>query len=210
MEIAFVLYDGLTALDLVGPYETLAGHPTVTPRFVAAEAGPVRADNGMTLVADTTFADLPRPEVIVVPGSSRFMQALEHTALTDWLASASPTATWTTSVCTGSTLLAKAGILDGRPATTHWAARELLASLGAVVRNERVVRDGSVVTGAGVSAGIDMGLTLAAELFGEETAKAVQLLLEYDPQPPFDSGSPEKASQDTLVRLGTLLSGGER
>jgi transcriptional regulator GlxA family with amidase domain len=125
--------------------------------------------------------------------------------LVDWLASAHTTATWTTSVCTGSTLLAKAGILDGRPATTHWGARDLLASLGAVVRHERVVRDGSVITGAGVSAGIDMGLTLAAELWGEETARAIQLFLEYDPQPPFDSGSPEKASPETLATLATSV-----
>lgn len=205
MDIAFVLYDDLTALDLVGPFETLAGHPEVSPRFVADRTGPVRSDNGLTMFADTTFADLPRPDVIVVPGSSRWEAALSNTALLDWLAAAHPTATWTTSVCTGSTLLAKAGILTGRPATTHWGTRSVLASLGAEVRHERVVRDGSVITGAGVSAGIDMGLTLAAELWGEGMARVVQLMLEYDPRPPFDSGSPEKASPETIAGVAALL-----
>lgn len=205
MDIAFVLYDDLTALDLVGPFETLAGLPEVTPRFVADRTGPVRSDNGLTMVADTVFADLPRPDVIVVPGSSRWQAALSNTALLDWLAAAHPTATWTASVCTGSTLLAKAGILAGRPATTHWGTRAALAALGADVRHERVVRDGSVITGAGVSAGIDLGLTLVAEIWGEEVARVVQLMLEYDPRPPFDSGSPEKASPETIAAVGGLL-----
>ncbi|HEX2130384.1 MAG TPA: DJ-1/PfpI family protein [Actinophytocola sp.] len=205
MDIAYVLYDDLTALDVVGPYEAL-GHPSVTPRFVADRVGPVRADNGLVLHADTAFADLPRPDVIVVPGSSRFEQALlANTALVEWLAAAHPTATRTASVCSGSTLLAKAGVLAGRSATTHWAVRDLLASLGAVVRPDRVVRDGSVITAAGVSAGIDLGLVLAAELWGDDAARLVQLLLEYDPEPPFDSGSPEKASPETLAAATALL-----
>jgi transcriptional regulator GlxA family with amidase domain len=207
VDIAFVLYDNLTALDLVGPYETLAWHPSATPHFVAEETGPVHSDNGLIMHATTTFGDLPSPDVIVVPGSSRFVEALADTVLLDWLSAAHETATWTASVCTGSTLLAKAGILTGRPATTHWGARELLGSLGAVVSHERVVIDGSVITGAGVSAGIDLGLTLSAEIWGEETARAVQLMLEYDPRPPFDSGSPEKADPELLAKVGALLSG---
>lgn len=208
MDIAFVLYDGFTALDLVGPYETLSGHSTVSPHFVADRTGPVPADNGLVMHATATYADLPRPDVLVVPGSSRWAEALANTALLDWLAAAHRTATWTASVCTGSTLLAKAGILTGRPATTHWGTREVLAGLGAQVRHERVVRDGSVITGAGVSAGIDLGLTLAAELWGEEVARVVQLILEYDPRPPFDCGSPEKAGPELLAAAGRLLTSG--
>lgn len=206
LDIAFVLYDNLTALDLVGPYETLSWHPAATPHFVAEQTGPVYTDNGLVMHATTTFADLAAPDVIVVPGSSRFVDALEDTVLLDWLRAAHPHATWTASVCTGSTLLAKAGILTGRPATTHWGARELLGSLGAVVSHERVVIDGSVITGAGVSAGIDLGLTLSAEIWGEEAARAVQLMLEYDPRPPFDSGSPDKAGPELMAKVGQLLS----
>jgi transcriptional regulator GlxA family with amidase domain len=205
VDIAFVLYDDLTALDLVGPYEALAGHPSVRPHFVADLVGPVRADSGLTLHADTTFDQLARADVIVVPGSSRWRDALTNTALLTWLRSVSPTATWTTSVCTGSVLLAEAGLLTGRPATTHWIAREALAGYGVDVRDERVVRDGQVVTAAGVSAGIDMGLTLAGLLWGEEVARVVQLLLEYDPQPPFDSGSPERATPETLAAAASML-----
>jgi transcriptional regulator GlxA family with amidase domain len=205
VDIAFVLYDELTALDLVGPYEALAAHPAVRPRFVADRTGPVRADSGLTLFADTAFDELPRPDVIVVPGSSRFRTSLTNTALLTWLRSASPGATWTTSVCTGSVLLAAAGLLTGRPATTHWGARDVLAEYGVDVRDERVVRDGDVITAAGVSAGIDMGLTLAALLWGEDVARVVQLMLEYDPRPPFDSGSPERATPETLAAAGSLL-----
>ena len=194
MDAAFVLYEQMTALDLVGPYEMLAANPEITPHFVAERHGPVRADSGLQFNATATFDELPRPDLIVVPGSSHWRSILESSdALVAWLAAAHPTATWTTSVCTGSTLLAKAGILIGRPATTHWLAREVLADLGADARVERVIIDGDVVTAAGVSAGLDMGLTLVAELFDDDRAKLIQLVTEYDPQPPFDTGSPEKA-----------------
>jgi transcriptional regulator GlxA family with amidase domain len=193
VDIAFVLYDKFTALDLVGPYETLAAHPDVTPHFVAANRDIVHCDSGLPVQPTTTFDELTRPDVVVVPGSSRWQAALDDTALTSWLAAVHPTTTWTTSVCSGSTLLAKAGILRGRSATTHWAVRDCLADLGAIVSTDRVVADGKVVTGAGVSAGIDMGLALAAELWGREAGEFIQLALEYDPQPPFDSGSPENA-----------------
>ncbi|OLF16137.1 DJ-1/PfpI family protein [Actinophytocola xanthii] len=205
MDTAFVLYDELTALDLVGPYETLAAHASVRAHFVADRVGPVRADNGLTLHADTAFDELPRPDLIVVPGSSRWRDALANTALVSWLRSASPTATWTTSVCTGSLLLAEAGLLTGRPATTHWGVHDVLAAYGVEVRDERVVRDGRLITAAGVSAGIDMGLTLAASLWGEEVARVVQLMLEYDPQPPFDSGSPARATPETLAAAVALM-----
>lgn len=205
MHVAFVLYDQMTALDLIGPYEALAGHPQVKPHFVAAQTGGVRCDNGLTVQADVDFDELPRPELIIVPGSSRWRRALDDEALIAWLATASPAATWTVSVCSGATLLAKAGILAGRPATTHWAVRDVLAAHGAVFRDERVVIDGDVITCAGVSAGIDMALTLAARLWGEPTAKTIQLALEYDPQPPFDCGSPDKAPAEIVSTVRNLL-----
>ncbi|KAB2350897.1 DJ-1/PfpI family protein [Actinomadura rudentiformis] len=199
MDVAFVLYEKLTALDLVGPYDMLAPHPEVNAHFVGARRGPVRADSGLELNATSTFDDLPRPDVIVVPGSSQWTAVLEENdALVEWLASAHPNTTWTTSVCTGSTLLAKAGILAGRPATTHWLARELLEELGAVVSTERVVVDGKVMTAAGVSSGLDMGLTLTSRLFDDARAMLIQLLAEYDPQPPFDAGSVEKAPAEIV------------
>jgi transcriptional regulator GlxA family with amidase domain len=207
VNVAFVLYGQMTALDIIGPYEALAGHPEVRPYFAATRAGSVRCDNGLTLRADVGFDEMPRPELIVVPGSSRWVRALEDEALIAWLAATCPTAECTVSVCSGSTLLAKAGILVGRPATTHWAVRDVLASYGAIVSTERVVIDKDVITCAGVSAGIDMALTLAARLWGEPTAKAIQLALEYDPQPPFDSGSPDKASPEIVATVRTRLTG---
>jgi transcriptional regulator GlxA family with amidase domain len=201
VDAVFVLYDRMTALDLVGPYEVLAAHPAVTPHFVAARPGKVRCDNGLTLHADTGFAGAPDPDLIVVPGSSHWRAALDDEEMVGWLAAAHPLATWTASVCTGSTLLAKAGILTGRRATCHWAVRDTLADYGVQPVAERVVVDGDVITGAGVSAGIDMALTLAATLWGEEVAKTIQLGLEYDPQPPFRSGSPEQADPRTVAAV---------
>jgi transcriptional regulator GlxA family with amidase domain len=206
VDAAFVLYDQMTALDLVGPYEILAGHPQVAPHFVASRIGTVRCDNGITLYADATFDELPNPDLIVVPGSSHWRTALDNDELIGWLAAVHPAATRTISVCTGSTLLAKAGILAGRRATSHWTVRDTLAAYGAVVSTERVVIDGDVITCAGVSAGIDMGLTLAASLWGESTASAIQLALEYDPQPPFDNGSPEKARPEIVAAVRAALS----
>ncbi|TCO54308.1 DJ-1/PfpI family protein [Actinocrispum wychmicini] len=208
MDVVFVLYDQMTALDIVGPYETLAGHHDVQPLFAAAQVGPVRCDNGLTLHADVGFDDLSTADVLVVPGSSRWLRALDDEQLIAWLAAISPTATWTAAVCTGSTLLAKAGLLTGRPATTHWAVRDALAAHGADVRTERVVVDGDVITAAGVSAGIDMALTLAAILWDEWTAQAIQLALEYDPRPPFDSGSVDKAPADIVAALRNAFTSG--
>ena len=149
MDAVFVLYDQMTALDLVGPYEVLASHPSVTPFFAAAAAGPVRCDSGLVLHAGAALRDVPAPDLIVVPGSARWLAVLDDSAeLTAWLAAAYPAARWTVSVCTGSTLLARAGILAGRPATTHWAARGTLAGCGAIVTAGRVVTDGDVMTSA--------------------------------------------------------------
>jgi transcriptional regulator GlxA family with amidase domain len=202
---AFVLYDQMTALDVVGPYEVLAGHPAVAAHYVAAEVGPIRCDNGLVLHADTTFEQLPDPDLIVVPGSSRWRAALEDRRLIDWLATAHSAASHITSVCTGSTLLGRAGLLAGRRATSHWVTRDSLTGYGAIATAERVVVDGNLITGAGVSAGIDMALVLAAQLWGETAARAIQLALEYDPHPPFDSGSPDRATPALADTIRTLL-----
>jgi transcriptional regulator GlxA family with amidase domain len=194
MQIAIVLFDRFTALDAVGPYETLGRLPDAETVFVAERSGPVRSDTGaLALTADRTLAEVPAPDIVVVPGGPGQTPQMENEALLDWLRSADATSTWTTSVCTGSLLLAAAGLLRGRRATSHWLALDFLAQFGAQPTGERVVFDGKYVTAAGVSSGIDMGLTLLGRIAGDEHAQAVQLLTEYDPQPPYDAGSPDKA-----------------
>lgn len=199
MEIAILLFDGLTALDAVGPYEALSMMPEAHVRMVAPERGAKRARRGsLALVADHTLAEVPRPDIVVVPGGPGEQALRSDPVVLDWLRHAHATSRWTTSVCTGSLLLAAAGILDGIEATTHWASMDDLAALGAKPVAERVVIRGKVVTAAGVSAGIDMALRLAQLEAGDDVAMAIQLVLEYDPQPPFDSGSPAKAPAHVL------------
>lgn len=205
MNIAIVLYDRFTALDAIGPYEVLSRLPGATVAFVAPEAGPVRTDNGMlTLLAERSLAEVPQPDVVLVPGGPGEVAARAGGATLEWLAEADRTSTWTTSVCTGSLILAAAGLLDGRRATSHWLAMEELRRLGAQPVDERVVFDGKLVTAAGVSAGIDMALALVARIAGETVAQAIQLGIEYDPQPPFDAGSPHKAPAETVELLRNL------
>jgi transcriptional regulator GlxA family with amidase domain len=207
MQIAFLLYEGFTPLDAIGPYQVLAALPGSAPVFVAERAGPVRSDSGCCIVAEQSLADTNHPDVVVVPGSlSSFRDMVRHQPTLAWLRQVSFGARYMTSVCTGSLLLAAAGLLDGRPATTHWAARTLLADLGVSVVPERVVEDGRVITAAGVSAGIDMALHLARNLHGDLVAQAVQLGIEYDPAPPFDCGSAEKASQAAITAVLAGLS----
>ncbi|MEV5341398.1 DJ-1/PfpI family protein [Streptomyces sp. NPDC052676] len=194
MQIAVVLYDRFTALDAVGPYETLGRLPGAELVFVAERTGPVRSDTGtLALTADKTLAEVPDPDIVVVPGGPGQTPQMENTALLDWLRAADATSTWTTSVCTGSLLLAAAGLLKGRRATSHWLALDFLTGFGAEPTGERVVFDGKYVTAAGVSSGIDMGLALLGRIAGDEHARTVQLLTEYDPQPPYDAGAPHKA-----------------
>ncbi|MCX5339345.1 DJ-1/PfpI family protein [Streptomyces sp. R-74717] len=194
MQIAIVLFDRFTSLDAVGPYEMLVRTPGAETVFVAERTGPVRNDNGnLALVADKAFADVPAPDVIVVPGGPGQSDQMENETLLGWLRTADATSTWTTSVCTGSLLLAAAGLLKGRRATSHWLALDILKGFGTDATGERVVFDGKYVTAAGVSSGIDMGLTLLGRIANDEHAMAVQLLTEYDPQPPYDAGSPAKA-----------------
>jgi putative intracellular protease/amidase len=203
MQIAILLFDRLTALDAVGPYEVLSRLPGATVTFVAEEPGPKRTKNGsLALTADAGLADVPAPDVVLVPGGFGRTALMDDGPVHAWLRSAHETSTWTTSVCTGSLILAAAGLLAGRRATTHWLAMEELGRLGAESVSERVVFDGKIVTAAGVSAGIDMALALAARIAGAGIARAIQLSIEYDPQPPFDSGSPRTASPETaeLIR----------
>ena len=201
MKIAIGLYDHFTSLDVMGPFQVLSGLPNAEVTFVAAKAGPVTDESGfLTVTAQASFDDLPKPDVLLVGGGTITGTLVPHHPIVRWIADAHPTTTWTTSVCTGALLLAGAGILEGVEATTHWAARDELARLGAVPVSDRVVRRGKIVTGAGVSAGIDMALTLAAEIAGPDYAKTLQLIMEYDPTPPFDAGSPEKAGPETMQR----------
>jgi putative intracellular protease/amidase len=194
VNIAILLFEGFTALDAVGPYETLGRIPGAEVTFVAETLGPVRTDTGkLAITADATLADLTDPEIVVIPGGPGQSKQMDNDKVLEWIRHAHETSAWTTSVCTGSLLLAAAGLLDGKRATSHWLALDQLPAFGAEPTLERVVVDGKIVTAAGVSSGIDMGLTLIARIAGDEVAQAVQLGIEYDPQPPFDAGSPEKA-----------------
>jgi transcriptional regulator GlxA family with amidase domain len=210
MKINILLYDGMTALDAVGPYEVLSRFPGNEVLFVADRAGPVRTDTGfLTLVADASLDEAPSAEIVLVPGG--FTPPLTPGPVHDWLRAADATSTWTTSVCVGSLILGAAGLLDGRRATSHWLTLDNLTEYGAIPTAERVVIDGKYATGAGVSAGIDLALTLLGEIVGPEAAMAVQLGIEYDPAPPFPAGSPAKApdpivtflraNRDLVVRL---------
>jgi transcriptional regulator GlxA family with amidase domain len=196
MQVAFLLYDRFTALDVAGPYEVLASVPGAESVLVAEEAGPVRNDHGTLAVsAEHSLDEVSAPDIVVVPGGLGTRLLLEHEPVLGWLRRVHERTTWTTSVCTGSLLLAAAGLLRDAPATTHWVMRETLASLGAIPVSERVVQHGKIMTAAGVSSGIDMALQLVQRMYGDEAAQAVQLGIEYDPEPPFDAGAPEKVAQ---------------
>jgi putative intracellular protease/amidase len=207
MQIAIPIFDGFTALDAIGPYDVLSRIPGAEVVFCAVETGPTRTESGMVAItADASLDDIDAPDVIMVPGGVGNRRLLDpEGAYPQWIARVHPGTDWTTSVCTGSLMLASAGVLDGVEATTHWAARDTLAELGAVPVAERVVRRGKVLTGAGVSAGIDMALQLAELIAGEGVAQAIQLGIEYDPEPPHDSGSIEKAKPEIVELVRTLL-----
>ncbi|MCH0567380.1 MULTISPECIES: DJ-1/PfpI family protein [unclassified Streptomyces] len=207
MQIAIVLYDRFTALDAVGPYETLGRLPGAETVFVAERTGPVRTDTGqLALTADRTLSEVPRPDIVVVPGGPEQAVPTRNEPLLEWLRAADAASTWTTSVCTGSLLLAAAGLLGGRSATSHWLSLDGLTRYGARPAGDRVVLDGKYVTAAGVSAGIDMGLTLLGRIAGDEYAQAVQLMTEYDPQPPYDAGAPHKAPGHLVDRMRARFS----
>jgi transcriptional regulator GlxA family with amidase domain len=207
-QIAFVAYPGFTALDMIGPYEVLRNLPHADVRFVWHEAGPITADSGVLVIGAThSLAETPSPDMILVPGGPSTPVHARDETLLDWLRQTHQNASWTTSVCSGSVILAAAGLLEGRRATSHWLTIPALKAFGAIpVADERIVRQDNVVTSAGVSAGIDLALWLAGELGGENRAKAIQLAIEYDPQPPFDSGHMSKASATTKAAATALLS----
>ncbi len=203
MKIVVVLFDRLTALDAIGPYEVLQRLPGGDLVFAAHEPGEKRTETGrLGLMADVALADVPEPDVIIVPGGFGTRAVAEHRPTLDWLRHAHEHSTFTTSVCTGSLVLGAAGLLDGLEATTHWAEMDTLASYGAIPTQRRVVEQGRIITAAGVSSGIDMALTVMAKLAGDDMARAIQLGIEYDPQPPFDAGSVAKAGPELteLVR----------
>ena len=199
MDIAIPLYDRFTALDAVGPYEVLSRLPGARVTWLAHAPGLVRTDRRMlSIEAGAAFEDLPRPDVVVVPGGTGTRALLDDERLLNWLRTAHETSAWTTSVCTGSLLLGAAGLLEGLRATSHWLELETLARFGAEPTAERVVVQGKVVTAAGVSSGIDMGLWLAGAIAGERAAQAIQLIMEYDPEPPWDAGSTATAPADVI------------
>jgi transcriptional regulator GlxA family with amidase domain len=207
MQIALALYPRFTALDIVGPFQVLVDVPGHEVLFVAERPGPVADHTGRCpLTASASFADVTGPDVIVVPGG--YSTELD-TATVEWIRAAHPTTTWTTSVCTGSIYLAAAGILDGVDATTHWAWTERLERLGAWYTEERVVQRGKVITAAGVSSGIDMALTWLDRIYGPDLSQAVQLGIEYDPQPPYDAGSPSKVSAELVELVRATLAASE-
>ena len=206
MKIAYVLYPDFTALDLVGPYEVISRWPGAEVHFVARSLEPVRCDVGLTVIPTDTPESLPDPDLIVVPGSGNPVPVLDDHVLIEWLRTAAPGCQWTASVCTGAGLYAAAGLLEGKTTTTHWAFRDNLRAMGVDVVGDRVVWQGSHISGAGVSAGIDMALALTERVHGRKLAESLQLAIEYDPQPPFDSGAPPKADASTLrLALRVLL-----
>ncbi|MHA3703139.1 DJ-1/PfpI family protein [Jatrophihabitans sp. YIM 134969] len=201
MQVAILLYPRFTSLDVVGPYEVLGRLPDTEVVFVAEQPGLFHNDLGsLALEAPVALADVTSPDVVVVGGGPGQVDQMADGPLHEWLRAVDRTSTWTTSVCTGALVLAAAGLLDGRRATTHWGARDHLARYGATVSTERVVVDGKYVTAAGVSAGIDMALSLAGSLADDDVAQTVQLIIEYAPEPPYQSGSLESAPAEIVAR----------
>ena len=200
MKIAIPIFDRVTALDAIGPYEVLSRLPGAELKFVGLEAGSVKTDNGMlSLVAEARLEDWAEPDILVFPGGFGTRTLMTNERMLDWVRQVHEGTQWTTSVCTGALVLGAAGLLDGLEATTHWAAMGTLERLGAKPTGRRVVEQGKIVTAAGVSSGIDMALWLAGRVAGDTVAQAIQLGIEYDPQPPYDSGSPEKASPEVIA-----------
>lgn len=200
--ILFLFYEGMTALDAIGPHTVLAHLPGVQVKHVARRAGVIQTDAmQLTLIAEHAIEDFSQADVLVVPGGGSATTLQQYPEVLEWIRAIHQTTMWTTSVCTGSLILGAAGLLQGVPATSHWAAMERLKKWGAIPTQQRIVEAGKIITAAGVSAGIDMGLTLAAKMAGEGIAKRIQLGIEYDPHPPFDCGSLAKADPEMVKAL---------
>ena len=198
-QVAIFLYQGVTALDAVGPWEVLSRMPHTEVRFVGRELGPITTEGSALLLATThTLSETPSPDLVLIPGGTTTPGQMLDDEVLAWIRKVHETSTWTTSVCTGSLILAGSGILKGQPATTHWIKMGVLKSMGSTPQpDKRIVQSGKIVTAAGVSAGIDLGLWLAGEIAGRQQAEVIQLFIEYDPQPPFDCGHASKASEET-------------
>ena len=208
MEIVIMLYDGITALDAIGPYEVFAAESNNNIKFVAKTKGLIKLDSKMGyLHADYNFNEITSADILIIPGCRppNFTQLMKDEETLNWILQIHKTTKWTTTVCTGSLILGATGLLNGVNATSHWSCFNLLRSLGAIPTEERFVRHEKIITAAGVSAGIDMALQLIAWEFGDEKSKAVQLMLEYDPQPSFDTGSPKKAHASLLEDLNLMI-----
>lgn len=198
MEIAVLIFNDVNALDVVGPCEVLSKIPNTKIKYVSKEPGPKATDIGIKLFADYSFEQTQKPDILLVPGGQGIKTLTRDNEIINWIINCHKTTKWTVSVCTGALLLGAACILKGLKATTHWISLPSLENFGAKPQKERVVIDGKIITCAGVSAGIDMALTLTNLIAGEVTAQAIQLGIEYDPAPPFDSGSPDKASREII------------
>jgi transcriptional regulator GlxA family with amidase domain len=202
MQIVIALFDRFASLDAVGPFQVFTHLPSANVIFASERRGVVRDESGsLALHAEAAYPEVPNPDIILVPGGPGQSAQMAPAPLTDWLAEADKTSTWTTTVCTGALILASTGLLAGRKATTHWLAMDELARLGATPTHDRYVFDGKYATSAGVSAGIDMALALCAKLADDETAKRIQLAIEYDPHPPFGAGSPASAPPEIVAAL---------
>ena len=208
IRVAFLLFPNVTQLDLTGPAQVLSRLGNATIDLVAKTREPVPTDAGFALLPTATFADATQPDILCVPGGFGVNDAIEDAATLAWVQQVAGNASCVTSVCTGSLILGAAGLLKGYRATCHWAQHHHLAAFGAIPVRERVVTDRNRVTGGGVTAGIDFALTLTAAIRGEAHARLVQLSLEYDPAPPFDSGSPDRADAETLARYQALAAKG--
>jgi transcriptional regulator GlxA family with amidase domain len=207
MQIVFLFYQGMTGLDAVGPHEILSHLPGALVKRAAQTQGAIHTDSGLVLQADIAIAEVSSADVLLIPGAGSATTLQQHPDILEWIRVIHKSTTWTTSVCTGSLILGAAGLLVGQKATTHWAAMDRLPIFGADPITERVVESGKIITAAGVSAGMDMALTLAAKISGEKVAQTLQLAIEYDPMPPFDVGSPAKADPTLLAGLKQRMVG---
>ena len=207
MNIVIYLYNGLTVLDAVGPYEVLSRLPDANVRFVAREKGLIVSDTHfLKLVAEYDISEIQSADILVIPGSViGFIRESKDASVLNWIQQIHQTTTWTTSVCSGSVILATAGILNGKKATSHWGTLAMLSDYGAIPTSERYIQEGKIITAQGVSAGIDMALFLVSQIVGVEKAKAYQLFIEYDPNPPFEAGTVSKADDATISLAKKML-----